>query len=260
MDLVEFERLGYACARAAVPFAAMTRVHEEILELGGALGVHGAEDIDTLWRALAERDGGRRRLYNALKRLPAIQQLAVDDALVGLARAMGVRQPAVVDVNVRLDSVDGSDYLFDWHQDYWFSMCSPSALVFWIPLTRIDEPIGGVELFDRAATNGRILRARRGSTYRSYADAVVLDEPIPSSAPKRLDLDPRDILVFRFDVLHRSLPTTCSERARWTVQVRIADFTDSSFRQEEYKPGIVSPENTTYWSRINVDEDRNRRA
>ena len=153
-------------------------------------------------------------------------------------------------MNFRIDSHGEDRFLFGWHQDYWFSICSPAAIVAWIPLTDVRrDQNGGIELIPRDASQGRILKTRAGTAYNSYADAVVLDEPVPEGPFVSLDLEAGDVLLFRFDVLHRSLPVRSAGRARWTLQVRFADLHDSAFRGENYKPGVVTSSTSTYKER-----------
>ncbi len=159
--------------------------------------------------------------------------------------------PAIVDVNFRIDSMGEEKFLFGWHQDYWFSICSPAAIVAWIPLTAVrGDENGGVELVPRDATGGRILKTRAGMQYTSYADAVLLDEDVPDGPKVSADMDSGDVLFFRFDVLHRSLPVRTADLSRWTLQVRYADLYDDVFREEQFKPGVVTASKSAYAERI----------
>jgi hypothetical protein len=62
-----------------------------------------------------------------------------------------------------------------------------------------------------------------------------------------------DVLFFRFDILHRSLPVLREYRSRWTVQARFADFADSEFRERCFKPPSVSASNTSYLHNESTD-------
>lgn len=206
--------------------------HQKLDELRGCLWSNGREGV--------------RLLYNIGKRLPAIHRLAAHPALIEQLKAAGMTYPVLVDVNFRIDAVGDEKYLFGWHQDYWFSVCSPAAVVAWIPLSFIDDAVGGVELVGRDQTEGRILRTRPGNEYRSYSDAVLIDEDVSGFPTQHFGMNPGDVLFFRFDVLHRSLPLTDPSRARWTIQARFADLNDQEFRSAEFRPGQVKVDDVPF--------------
>jgi hypothetical protein len=65
-----------------------------------------------------------------------------------------MKSPALVDINCRIDSKDEQKYLFDWHQDYWFSVCSTNSIVVWIPIVNLTPEIGGLEIIENYQTKG----------------------------------------------------------------------------------------------------------
>lgn len=234
-------------ARKTVDPILLRGIEDGLLRLGTQISGQRFTDIDTMWQQLADRD--RRlcgRLYNGAKLLPELHTLVpVLEELV--ISEFSFSQPALVDINFRIDAPNEDEFLFSWHQDYWFSICSPSAVVAWIPLTGTDPDIGGVELLDPPV--GRIMRAAPNAS-ASYSDSLVLDEPIPDGRFFAPDVNRGDVLLFTFDELHRSLPNRSSGRCRWTLQFRWADFGEAQFQEEDYKPGLVHPGHSTYWERI----------
>lgn len=251
-SLSEFEYSGYSISRSLVGDEFYSAAKGDLLALAGRLIAEPQADIDLAWNRLKTTD---RRLgsllYNAAKLLPSVHRMAASPAVLDGLRSLGMEAPAIVDVNFRIDSQGEEKFLFGWHQDYWFSICSPAAIVAWIPLTGVrGSENGGVEMVPRNATGGRILKTRVGHSYRSYADAVVIDEEIPDVPKVSFDMNVGDVLFFRFDVLHRSLPVQTKNRSRWTLQVRYADLHDEAFCREQFKPGVVNAATSTYMERI----------
>ncbi len=156
--------------------------------------------------------------------------------------------PALVDVNCRIDSKGDETFLFDWHQDYWFSVCSPSSVVAWVPMMDVDDAVGGLEVISNQWTDGKIYATSRGTTYKSYADAVKLAEAIPVDKATRANMQAGDMLFFKFNVLHKSAPIASDTRSRFTVQFRFADFADPEFRRNAFKPGVVNSQRVDFLS------------
>lgn len=236
---------GFAVCPAALTSSSLAQVRAELLGVGGRLlAAQAPDDLDALWAALCARSrqlGGA--LYNAFKLLPSVHQLSCAPELTAALRQVtGMQLPGVVDINCRIDAFGETKYLFDWHQDYWFSKCSPAAVVAWIPLLSLHEGRGGLDVVSLEQTERRILKVRPGERYDSYADAVLLNEPVAHLQSQALtDMASGDLLLFGFDVLHRSRAVTRAGRARFTIQIRFADFADGEFMHEQFRPGRVAP-------------------
>jgi Phytanoyl-CoA dioxygenase (PhyH) len=244
---IDFNQLGYFLASKALPDDLRAEARNDLLAVATSLLHEPQADLDLAWNAMKNLDRKLGSLlYNSAKLLPSIQRIASSNAMVDQLRNVGMVSPVIADINFRIDSFAEDKFLFDWHQDYWFSVCSPAAVVAWIPLTAVTPETGGVELIPRTVTGGRIFKTRMGTTYNSYADAVVIDEEIPAGPRHRFDMSPGDVLFFRFDVLHRSLPVKSRERSRWTLQVRYADLHDARFLEQNFKPGTVTASSATY--------------
>lgn len=236
---------GYALVRNAVPHDLLAEVRDELLRLAGTLGLPPEEgkSVDTAWNWFKahDRDSGRL-LYNGFKRLLSVSRLATCQEVCDVLHTYAcMRHPCIVDINCRIDTNSEEKYLFDWHQDYWFSVSSQQAVVAWIPLTSIDAGTGGLDIIGNDVTGGKVFETKSGSTYNSYADAVKLAETLPADNPVAMLPAEGDMLLFRFNVLHRSRPVASAVRSRFTVQVRYADFKDKEFRARDFKPGTVTP-------------------
>lgn len=207
------------------------------------------EGLDDLWnwhkqnnRALAGS------IYNGFKFLPAIRQLAGSECMMNLIKGpCGFKRPALLDINCRIDSLGEERFLFDWHQDYWFSVSSTNAIVVWIPITELEPTMGGLELISNIETGGKIFKTRAGGEYITYADAVKLDEPIPECEKTMINqLSVGDAVVFKFNALHRSIPVKSPLRSRFTVQLRFVDFEDPQFLENKFRPGAVNSKYVEY--------------
>ncbi len=245
-----FDTDGYALARKAFPASDILAIHDELLKVGNTLDASACfSDLDSLWNHHKQNDRSKASaIYNGFKYLASIQRLASSGAMHQHLRSLcGIRLPALVDVNCRIDSQGEEKYLFGWHQDYWFSVCSPRAVVVWLPVTPLTSSTGGLQLMGNAHTDGRIFKTKPGGLYQSYADAVLLDEDLPPGPIVSVDeMDQGDALFFRFNVLHRSIPIESEDRSRFTVQLRFADYADTDFIHAKYRPGTVNSQVVDY--------------
>jgi hypothetical protein len=247
---------GICVSKGLVAADCLTDVKAELLSIATSLGVPVSESasVDTAWNWLRLHDrpaGGR--LYNAFKRLPSVYRLATSTAILSALRApdVAMKLPMLVDVNCRIDSFEGDKFLFDWHQDYWFSICSPNAVVVWMPLTDVVPETGGLEVISNRWTGGKIYDSCAGKSYNSYADAVKLNDSIPDDRSVRVLPVEGEGLLFRFSVLHRSGRVATPSKSRFTVQLRFADGADEEFLANDYKPGTVASSRTDYVSKTN---------
>jgi len=246
------DRDGVALAHKVVPSQLIHEIHDELLGVAALLGVPAScrSSIDDAWNWLiASNRATAGLLYNAFKRLPAVHRLACSSpVLTALRQKAGMKIPMLVDVNCRIDSRDSDKYLFGWHQDYWFSICSTDAMVVWIPLVPIVPDTGGLDVISNLWTGGRLFETKPGDKYDSYADDVQLAEAIPEDKACRMLPQVGDALLFRFSVLHRSAPVISKDLSRFTVQLRFADAADTAFVKNCYKPGTVSKTQTDFLS------------
>lgn len=240
----DFNKTGFAICKNVIDQEMLEQIRMDLIALGYQLTGKKFTSVDACWNYFRVFDRAAGSLfYNGFKRLPSVYQLSVSkqiDAM--LKKSLGLSLPALIDVNCRIDARGEEQFLFDWHQDYWFSVCSPEAVVAWIPLESIDAQTGSLALISNVWTDGRIFRTRAGDVYYSYADAVVLDDCIPLERACSVTplLQPGDILMFKFNTLHKSEPVRSENRARFTIQLRFADYGDPVFQENSFKPGVVN--------------------
>lgn len=249
---------GAAVVRAVFPPDLYASFRSEVLAVVRQIdpAVHDGcgGDIDRAWQALTAKDrklGGH--VYDALKHSMTVRRFATSEALRGVLRdSLGSENLAVVDINFRIDAPSEDHFLFSWHQDYWFSICSPDAVVVWIPMMPLDELTGGVEYLPLGRTQGKIFQVRANPEYRSYSDSVLLDEEVDTEGAVRPGLSEGDALLFKFNVLHRSMPNRSMTRCRWTAQIRVASYDDPAFGREGFRPGVVTRDRIMYLERPGV--------
>jgi hypothetical protein len=248
-QLAQFDRDGFAVQRHAIDLGRVRNVQRDLITLGNQIGNTSFQDLDTLWNHFKanNRDLGGL-LYNGFKYLPSVQKIACESSMLDrLGKICGLGFPALIDINCRIDSEGEERFLFDWHQDYWFSVSSPDSVVVWIPVLALTHDLGGVSLISNVHTGNAIYKTRKGTSYHTYADAVVLDSEIPSAhALEFNELSEGDCLMFKFSTLHKSNKIQSKTRSRFTIQLRYADFCNREFKEHKFKPGIVSKDQIDY--------------
>jgi ectoine hydroxylase-related dioxygenase (phytanoyl-CoA dioxygenase family) len=244
----ELSEKGYYVARNIVPAEYLERIRSEVNSIARELGLGSANrEYSEIWNsALSHSRSKASLIYNAAKSLPSVQNLPHNGVIQFAQEHLGVSIPALVDVNFRIDAPQESQFAFDWHQDYWFSVCSPMALVAWTPLVATDSEVGGVDVLPQSDASHKIYKTVRNSEYHSYSNSILLDEALPLIDVATPEVRPGDCLYFRFHLLHRSIPNTSKDRQRWTIQSRIADFADPEFLSQDFKPGTVTKNHITY--------------
>lgn len=248
-----FIRTGYYAFRNAINTNQIDGIYSDLLQLAHSITPNqpAPQDIDEFWNWCKKNDRAKGGLlYNGFKHIPSIYKLAGSKEIKNTLAKIGINHPALIDINCRIDSQGEEQYLFGWHQDYWFSMGSKNAVVVWVPITAITPYLGGLDLIDNTHTSGKIFKTREGKQYNTYADAVLLDEAIPTEKSITLNnLIPGDTLVFKFNVLHKSNQISSPDRSRFTIQLRFSDFNDPEFIKNQFKPGVVNAGYSDYLSK-----------
>jgi hypothetical protein len=246
----DFNINGYAICNNVIPVRYLDKIRTSMYLMGEILAGKSFKSLDEYWNyfQLNNRDLGSL-VYNGFKRIPAVYEAAVSAELLRiLTNTAGFKIPALIDVNCRIDSLGEEQYLFDWHQDYWFSVSSPESVVVWIPIEKVDHGTGSLEIISNVWTESRIFETKKGDVYSSYADAVVLDDVIPNDRSESLTgkISCGDVILFKFNLLHKSEAVTSTSNSRFTIQLRFADLADEEFRANLYKPGVVNSNNVDY--------------
>jgi hypothetical protein len=242
---------GFFLFRDAFSRSSIMLIQDELLMVGNLIDKVGSNfsNIDELWNFYKNNNRSKgSMIYNAFKHLHTIKKLAISDEMIAhLQSVCQIKIPVLIDINCRIDSKGEERFLFDWHKDYWFSVCSTDAVVVWVPINYLDISIGGLALISNKYTEGKIFRTKVGGGYNSYADAVVLDESIPIEKEIMItEMNIGDALFFKFNTMHKSLPIKSPLKSRFTIQFRFADFCDLQFVDQLFRPGIVNSNQVDY--------------
>jgi len=252
----DFTKDGYTTAKAVIPRELFESFYDEVRAIGRTLAkdldITATGTIDEVWMQLAKRDRALAgQLYDAVKHSVALRKISVSPELLAtLKQAMGSDAIGLVDLNVRIDAPNEDKFLFAWHQDYWFSICSPQAVVAWIPLVQLDGEKGGIEVISNTETGDRVCKVKRSPVYESYSNSILIDEPVNDAAARQAIPGLGDALLFKFNVLHKSMRNSSKTACRWTLQLRFASFEDEEFRKEKFRPGIVTAQKISYLERV----------
>jgi hypothetical protein len=248
VNRADFERDGFAVLRGWLD------VERDLAPLQRELGLlieHAARacgagyelpadpaEFDRGYLALvAARPDVQPLVYDMAKNLVSFQRLIVDERLAGLFRALRDTELAGTapgSNGVRIDRPGDERRLAPWHQEFQYQFRSLDGITFWLPLVPVTSDMGpvvlargshrgGVEpLVDttgagEAGAASGAYGALRLADEATIADRYVLDAP---------ESQPGDVFAFDFLTLHASAPNL-GTRARWTVQIRYFNFSDS---------------------------------
>jgi hypothetical protein len=255
----EYEIDGFEVLEDVVPKTCLEDFYGEVRTVGSALlgkEIEEGTNVDEIWRQLASIDRNLAgKLYDAVKYSTALRSLASDNRLTDAVRKKtNFLNLALVDLNVRIDAPEEDRYLFDWHQDFWFSICSPEAVVVWIPLTDLNDRTGGIHLISNRFTGGKIFKVRRNPQYNSYSNSILLDEEIPCDKSVPMIPGPGSAAIFKFNCLHKSMRNRDPLKCRWTMQLRFVSYGDPYFASEGFRPGVVTADRISYLERIEKNE------
>ena len=176
-------------------------------------------------------------VYDMAKNLVAFQRLIVDERLAGLYRTLrgtDLAGTAPGSNGVRIDRPGDDRRAAPWHQEFQYQFRSLDGVTFWIPLVPVVAEMGPVVLA-RGSHRGGVepLIDTLGTGEADMANGAygALRVPDEATIPQRFELcapesRPGDLFAFDFLTLHAS-GANAGTRARWTVQIRYFNFSDS---------------------------------
>lgn len=181
------------------------------------------------------------QLYDAVKQIPAFlrllssekqEQLAssiFDSDLVGIAHG---------GYGLRIDIPGEDHFRAPWHQDFTAQLRSSSGLVFWSPLVEITPDLGPVEFCVGSQQEGAIpiellADGRQGAYSFELQDRDTRISRYAQTAPLA---QPGDLVLIDYHTIHRS-GFNRSNRARWSMQMRLFDFRNPLGRSLAWKGG-----------------------
>jgi hypothetical protein len=176
-------------------------------------------------------------VYDMAKNLVAFQRLIVDERLAGLFRALRGTELAGTapgSNGVRIDRPGDDRRLAPWHQEFQYQFRSLDGVTFWMPLVAVTEEMGPVVLARGSHLGGvepLVDISGSGEADMASGSYGALRLPDEATIPERYELcaplsEPGDVFAFDFLTLHAS-GANVGTRARWTVQIRYFNFSDS---------------------------------
>lgn len=184
---------------------------------------------DGFLRLIQLDDSNRVVIASALMRTLSLQRLGWDPRLMRLSRLLMTTNTIMASdlsaLQINIPNVHRN--LCPWHQDYPYVRDSEDGVIYWIPLRSLEEKncslqvVPGSHRLGVLPMRGYRLSLPDGERPMRIADLSDLNRFTQLTVP----VEKSDVLVFSTLLLHASAPN-CSERVRWTVQVRHGNFED----------------------------------
>ncbi len=187
-------------------------------------------------------------VYDNAKNLVALQRLIVSEPLADLYRTLRRTQLAGTAPGangVRIDRPGDDRRLAPWHQEFQYQFRSLDGVTFWMPLVPVTDEMGpvvlargshrgGVEPLVDTSGSGEADMASGAYGALRLEDEATIPERYELCAPRS---EPGDVFAFDFLTLHAS-GANVGTRARWTVQIRYFNFSDSYGAQIRWMGGV----------------------
>jgi ectoine hydroxylase-related dioxygenase (phytanoyl-CoA dioxygenase family) len=172
--------------------------------------------------ALARADRTRvGKVYDASMKLTSVRALGTDERSLSVSRQFLGSELLAMSNNtiVRIDLPDEEKFLFNWHQDYPYSMVSRHGIVFWFPLLDVSADMGPVVTVPGSHKGGLLALRKQASGQLEVASTASFED----LEPFQLELGARDVVVFDLMMVHRSARNS-SPYPRWSVTYRYCDM------------------------------------
>jgi ectoine hydroxylase-related dioxygenase (phytanoyl-CoA dioxygenase family) len=243
-QIADFERDGFLVVRGFYDAARdIEPIQRAIYDLIGLIiRRHGltiprtAFEPDTFDQGFAELIAANRRygseLYDAVKMIPAFVRLAASERNEAVLRQLRPDAlPGFISrgYGIRIDIPFEDAYRSLWHQEYLFQLRSRDGLTLWSPLVRMVPELGPVQFAIGSHRSG-IHRVYDGDPSKpgAYSWTIEKEAEIVAQYPHIAPLSsPGDLIVLDFQVLHCS-GFNRSQRARWSMQMRLFNFCEES--------------------------------
>lgn len=235
----QFEQDGYIVLRDFWQGGEMQELHQQLNALGQSIVGDSFALDDASQYSLTPAT--QSLLYDRLKYLPALSRMSGSPAIHAMCRALGMQHTGLMGCcNMRLDRPHDSRHLFAWHQDSVYLLGSFNAVTVWIPLQAVNATQGTIQVIPGSHHAGI-------APFKRISDKVIapyvpmlqrdlaLDREV-TETPVTIEAQPGDVVVFKQMLLHRSTPNL-SQQVRWTVQLRITDLGDESYRSQHFPTG-----------------------
>jgi len=186
-------------------------------------------------------------IYDLVKQIPQFIHLSSSKQNSELYQAL-IKSDSVAWTaqgnGIRIDLPQEEAFLYSWHQDFPYQLRSMDGGVFWSPLCSVTSENGALSIAEGSHQQGvckLYYDELHQASKRSYKLKIRnVDEIIKTYQTKRVCMDPGDLLVFDFKLLHQS-GLNVSAKARWSMQFRyfniLDDFGVATHWQGGYESG-----------------------
>lgn len=176
-------------------------------------------------------DLNRKGFYKAIRRCLSLYRLATSEAVVGIAKMLGVASPAMGPSSIRLDVFEEQGHQFHWHQDAASLLGSLNMFTYWIPYSDVSADLGTIELIPGSHRRGLLaeIDARDPDVAAKEASKnLILSRGVSAAHGGSFIIEvPRASCVVLHPLLiHRSFYPDRSHPCRVTGLVRLDDMGD----------------------------------
>lgn len=238
----DYLRDGFLLRRGLFQTSDLTAIKDDTLralELQ-RLGAAGSDRLVTALRELFDADHQRYEGFLRLvQNLLSLGQIAQDQRILSTLRALGLEFPTFcLRPLMFLHSPHLAQQEFHHrtppHQDWRSMQGSIDAMVVWMPLVDVDEPLGPLQIVPGSHRRG-LLGSVEDPWYRRLAD---VDDDAFVSVPMRAG----DVLFFSAFLVHRSGENRSGD-VRWSVQFRYNNAAEPTFVERKFaNPYSVRPQ------------------
>lgn len=196
-------------------------------------------------------------IFDSINKLPLVNRIFYDEYFEEIAKQLlhtNVVLSPPTQMNLRSDHPVEEMHLYPWHTDFSYNSGSENSLVFWIPLTDVDEEVGSLHVLEKShlihpeiSVDQKAIKLRQSAKYFQITNI----EQIKSTCKEtRVNLKQGQGVVFDSKLVHKSGKNT-SKSTRFAMQLRWMDASSPDAIERHYRGGIDAGLNPlTYMPRI----------
>lgn len=171
----------------------------------------------------------KKKYFKVISRNNFLFKLALNKKITNLAKILGCEIPIIGPSYCRVDISVESKHQFNWHQDYPNLLGSLKMFTYWIPLTKVSDENGSLEIIEKSHKLGIFECFPKDKKDKfSSSNMIIPNKNLLNKKIKRkiLNLNPGDIAVLDPLLVHRSHYNPKSKKVRITNIIRIDNAGD----------------------------------
>ncbi len=171
----------------------------------------------------------KKKYHKVISRNNYLFKLALNEKIINLAKKLGCEIPIIGPSYCRVDISVETKHQFNWHQDYPNLLGSLKMFTYWIPLTKVSDKTGSLEIIERSHKLGIFECFPKDNKDKfSSSNMVISDKKFFNKKLKRkiLNLNPGDVVVLDPLLVHRSHYNPNSKKVRITNIIRMDNAGD----------------------------------